>query len=47
MLAITALTGKRQLLALAWFCACFGLLMGVTGLLGLSLHPSALVKLLS
>lgn len=47
MLAITALTGKRKLLALAWLFAGFGLLMGLAGLMGLGLHPSALVKLLS
>jgi hypothetical protein len=47
MLAITALTGKRKLLALAWLFACFGLVMGVAGLMGLSLHPTSLIKLLS
>lgn len=47
MLAITALTGKRKLLALAWLIAGFGLLMGVAGLMGLPLHPAALVNLLS
>ena len=47
MLAITALTGKRKLLALAWLFAGFGLLMGVAGLMGLPLHPTALVELLS
>ena len=47
MLAITALTGKRKLLALAWLFAGFGLLMGLAGLTGLMLHPTALVKLLS
>jgi hypothetical protein len=47
MLAITALTGKRKLLALAWLFAGFGILMGLAGLMGLALHPSALVKLLS
>jgi len=47
MLAIAALTGKRKLLALAWLFASFGLLMGMAGLMGLSLHPTALVKLLS
>jgi hypothetical protein len=47
MLAITALTGKRKLLALAWLFAGFGLLMGLAGLMGLPLHPTALVKLLS
>jgi hypothetical protein len=47
MLAITALTGKRRLLALAWVIAGFGIVMGVAGLLGLPLHPGALTKLLS
>ena len=47
ILAITALTGKRKLLALAWLFAGFGLLMGVAGLMGLPLHPTALVKFLS
>ncbi|MBI5590996.1 MAG: DUF4337 domain-containing protein [Deltaproteobacteria bacterium] len=47
MLAITSLTGKRKLLALAWLFAGFGFLMGLAGLMGLSLHPTALVKLLS
>ncbi len=47
MLAITALTGKRRLLALAWLFAGFGVLMGLAGLMGLPLHPTALVKLLS
>jgi hypothetical protein len=47
MLAITALTGKRKLLILAWIFAGFGLLMGLAGLMGLPLHPAALVKLLS
>ena len=47
MLAITALTGKRKLLWMALFFAGFGVLMGLAGLLGLPLHPSALVKLLS
>ena len=47
MLAITALTGKRKLLALGLLFAGFGILMGLAGLMGLSLHPTALVKLLS
>jgi hypothetical protein len=47
MLAITALTGKRKLLLLAWLFAGFGVLMGVSGLVELPLHPAALVKLLS
>jgi hypothetical protein len=47
MLAISALTGKRKLLALAWLFAGFGLILGVAGLAGLGLHPTALIKLLS
>lgn len=47
MLAISALTGKRKLLILAWAIAGFGLLMGTAGLMGLSIHPTALIKLLS
>jgi len=47
MLAITALTGKRKLFALAGLFAGFGLLMGLAGLMGLALHPTALIKLLS
>jgi hypothetical protein len=47
MLAITALTGKPKLLVLAWLFAGFGLLMGLAGLMGLSLHPTALITLLS
>lgn len=47
MLAITALTGNRKLFALAVIFAGFGLLMGMAGLIGLSIHPTALVKLLS
>jgi hypothetical protein len=47
MLAITALTGKRKLLYLAYLLAGFGILMGTAGLMGLPLHPDALVKLLS
>jgi hypothetical protein len=47
MLAITVLTGNRKLFALAVIFGGFGLLMGVEGLIGLPIHPSALVKLLS
>ncbi len=47
MLAITALTGKRRLIVLAWTFAGFGIIMGLAGLLGLPLHPSALTGLLS
>ena len=47
MLAVTALTRKRWLLAFSWAIAFVGLVMGVAGLLALKLHPTALVKLLS
>ena len=47
MLAITSLTGKRKLLYLALAFAAFCVLMGLAGLLGLALHPTALVKALT
>lgn len=47
MLAISSLTGKRKLLYLALAIATFGVVMGVAGLAGLELHPTALVKALS
>ncbi|MBT1072167.1 DUF4337 family protein [Geobacter chapellei] len=47
MLAITALTGKRRLIVLAWIFAAFGMIVGLAGLLGLPLHPSALIGLLT
>lgn len=47
MLAIAALTGKRRLLQLSWIFAGFGIVMGLAGILGLPLHPSALTGLLS
>ncbi|MEI8032351.1 MAG: DUF4337 domain-containing protein [Chlorobiaceae bacterium] len=47
LLAVTSLTGKRKLLLLAWVFAGFGIIMGVAGLVGLSLHPDLLVKMLS
>ncbi len=47
LLAVTSLTGKRKLLLLAWIFAGFGVVMGVAGLVGLSLHPDLLVKMLS
>ncbi|BCS55380.1 DUF4337 domain-containing protein [Geobacter sp. SVR] len=47
MLAITALTGKRSLLFLAWTLAGFGIVMGLAGVLGLAFHPMALTRLLS
>jgi hypothetical protein len=46
LLGITALTQKRRLLYLAWGFAGFGVVLGVAGFLGLSLHPDFLAKLL-
>lgn len=47
MLAISALTGKRNLYYLSCLIAGFGILMGIAGLIGLSIHPDAITKLLS
>jgi hypothetical protein len=47
MLAVTALTGNRRLLILSWIFAGFGVVMGTAGIVGLSLHPDALTKLLN
>jgi hypothetical protein len=47
MLAVAALTNKRKLLYLAWGFAVLGVGMGIAGLLGLSIHPDALTRLLS
>lgn len=47
MLAIASLTQKKKLLYLALTVAGFGIVMGVAGLAGLPLHPTALVRALS
>jgi hypothetical protein len=47
MLAVTALTRQRWLFVLAMLPAAFGLVMGVAGLFGWGLHPTALTRLLS
>ena len=47
LLALTSLTRLWWLFALSLVPAGFGVLMGLAGLLGWALHPSALVKLLS
>jgi len=47
LLAITALTQQRWLYVGALVPIAFGLLMGVSGLLGGTIHPDALVALLS
>ncbi len=47
VLGVAALTRKRWLLGLSWSFGVFGLLMGLAGLLGWTIHPDWLVKLLS
>jgi hypothetical protein len=47
LLAVTALTQKRWLYYVALVPTAFGLLMGLAGLLGWSLHPDLLARLLS
>ena len=46
-LAMTSLTRKKWLLGLSLVFGAFGVVMGMAGLLGLSLHPNWLIKLLS
>jgi len=45
--AVAALTDLRWLLYTAWVPAAFGLLMGIAGFLGWSIHPDAIANLLS
>lgn len=47
LLAVTALTQQRWLYIVALVPTAFGVLMGLAGLFGWSLHPSALIQLLS
>jgi hypothetical protein len=47
LLAVTALTQQRWLYVAALLPTGFGLAMGLAGLLGGSLHPTALIRLLS
>jgi len=47
LLALTSLTGKRGLFAIALVAAALGVLMGVAGLAGWRLHPDAITRLLS
>jgi Domain of unknown function (DUF4337) len=47
LLAVTALTRQRWLFILAMVPAAFGVIMGIAGLLGWGLHPTALTRLLS
>jgi hypothetical protein len=47
MLAVTALTGKRWLLAASWGVGAVGLIFGIAGLVRLNLHPDWLIRLLT
>ncbi len=47
LLAITALTDIWLLYVAALIPACFGVAMGLSGLIGWSIHPDALIRLLS
>lgn len=47
MLAVASLTQLSSLYLLSLVPAGFGVLMGVSGLVGLGIHPDALIKLLS
>ncbi|NEX64854.1 DUF4337 domain-containing protein [Noviherbaspirillum galbum] len=47
LLAVTSLTRKPWLYAIAMVPTTFGLLMGLSGLLGWSIHPTGLIRLLS
>src|SRR5438045_4278566 len=47
LLAVTALTQKRWLFVLAMVPTGFGVVMGLAGLLGWSIHPTLLTRLLS
>ena len=47
LLALTALTQKRWLFVLAMLPTFFGIVMGLAGLFGWSIHPNSLIRLLS
>jgi len=47
LLAVTSLTRQRWLYAVALIPTAFGILMGMSGLLGWAIHPAALTRLLS
>ena len=47
LLGITALTRKRRLLYVAWAFAGFGVVLGIAGFAGLSLHPDFLARIFS
>ena len=45
LLGITALTRKRRLLYVAWTFAGIGVLLGISGFIGLNFHPDFLARL--
>ena len=47
LLALTALTQKRWLFVLAMLPTFFGIVMGLAGLFGWSIHPNVLIRMLS
>ena len=47
LLALTALTQKRWLFVMAMLPTFFSIVMGLAGLFGWSIHPNALIRLLS
>jgi len=47
LLGVSALTRKKWLVGLAILFAGFGVVMGLAGFLGWSLHPDAIAKLLT
>ena len=47
LLAVTALTHLRWLYFMALIPTGFGVLMGLAGLMGLAVHPTVLIRLLS
>lgn len=47
LLAVTSLTRKRWLYGIAMVPTAFGILMGLSGLLGWAVHPTGLIRLLS
>ena len=47
LLALTSLTGKRALFVVALVATALGVLMGIAGLSGWSLHPNVIARLLS
>jgi hypothetical protein len=47
LLGVTALTQKKWLFAVATAIACVGVLLGVAGFLGWTIHPDFLARLLS